>query len=124
MNTEKILNNLDIVLDEVYKEAIENKADYKELRMIEDISENTYQEVKALINEYKMYSYIIDNSDNEIFVDIAECRRDELNICSKINDVVNRTIKYKFLNNEFIKITEKNREELEDKEFKLYDIPF
>ena len=48
MNTEKILNNLDIVLDEVYKEAIENKADYKELRMIEDISENTYQEVKAL----------------------------------------------------------------------------
>ena len=124
MNTEKILNDLDIVLDTVYKEARENEADYRELRIIEDISESTYDDIKTLINEYKMYSYIIDNSDNDIFIDIAECRRDELNICSKINDVVNRAIKYKFLDNKFIKITDENKEELEDKEFKLYGIPF
>ena len=124
MNTEKILNDLDIVLDKVYKETRENGADYKELRIIEDIAQNTLYEVKALINEYEMYSYIINNSNNESFIDIAECRRDELNVCSKINDIVNRTIRYKFLNNEFIKITDKNKEELEDIEFKLYDIPF
>ena len=124
MNTEKILNDLDIVLDTVYKEARENEADYRELRIIEDIAQNTIYEVKALINEYKMYSYIIDNSDNDIFLDIAECRRDELNVNSKINDVVNRAIKYKFLDNKFIKITDENKEELEDREFELYEIPF
>ena len=124
MNTEKILNDLDIVLDTVYKEARENEADYRELRIIEDIAQNTIYEVKALINEYKMYSYIIDNSDNDIFLDIAECRRDELNVNSKINDVVNRAIKYKFLDNKFIKITDENKEELEDRGFELYEIPF
>lgn len=124
MNTEKILNDLDIVLDTVYKEARENEADYRELRIIEDISESTYDDIKTLINEYKMYSYIIDNSDNDIFIDIAECRRDELNICSKINDIVNRTVGYKFLDNKFIKITNENKEELEDREFELYEIPF
>lgn len=124
MNTEKILNDLDIVLDTVYKEARENEADYRELRIIEDIAQNTIYEVKALINEYKMYSYIIDNSDNDIFLDIAQCRRDELNICSKINYIVNRTVGYKFLDNEFIKITDENKEELEDREFELYEIPF
>lgn len=123
MNTKKIIKELDVVLDEIYKEAKEKGADEEELDILDGALIDTFREVSELLDEYDMYDYIANKCAVIKYINIATRKKEEFNLEKALNDIIT-PFGYKYLNEAFMKVTEENKEHLEDLEYHLYEIPF